>query len=209
MSLVGKLAPDFKTAAVINGNEIVEGFTLSQFRGKYVVLFFYPMDFTFVCPTEILSFQKHLASFEARNTVVLGCSVDSKFSHRAWLNTPREDGGIVGVTFPLVADFDKTISENYGVLGGNYEYNEEGLATFTGKPFALRGTFLIDKEGKVWHELINQTDLGRSTEEALRMVDALQHFEEFGEVCPADWEKGDDAFKGNKAAVVDYLTKHN
>ncbi|MCE1199121.1 MAG: peroxiredoxin [Marinilabiliales bacterium] len=208
-TLVGKKAPSFKAAAVVNGYEIVQDFSLDQFVGnKYVVFFFYPLDFTFVCPTEILAFQEKLAEFEKRNVAVVGCSVDSEFSHWAWLNTPKNKGGIQGVKFPLVADLSKTIAENYGVLAGGYEVNEEGEASFKGAPVAYRGLFLIDKEGKVRHQLVNDLPLGRSVEEAIRMVDALAHFEEFGEVCPANWKPGEDAMNASAEGVADYLSKH-
>lgn len=207
--LVGKKAPIFKENAVINGSEIVENFSLEQFIGKkYVIFFFYPLDFTFVCPTEILAFQEKLGEFEKRNTAVVGCSVDSKHTHWAWLNTERNKGGIKGVTFPLVADLSKTIAENYGVLAGEYDYNENGEAIFNGTPEAYRGLFLIDKKGIVRHMLVNDMPLGRNVNEAIRMVDALQFFEENGEVCPANWHKGDDGMKESHDGVADYLSKH-
>lgn len=209
MSLVGKKAPSFSSQAVVNGYEIVEGFSLDQFVGnKYVVFFFYPMDFTFVCPTEILAFQEKLAEFEKRGVAVVGCSVDSEFSHWAWLNTEKKNGGIKGVKFPLVADFSKTIAMNYGVLAGEYEYDENDNQSFSGAPVAYRGLFLIDKTGKVRHELINDLPLGRSVDEAIRMVDALQHFEEYGEVCPANWKPGDEAMSATAEGVANYLSKH-
>ena len=209
MSLVGKKAPKFVAEAVINGGEFDGEFSLEQYIGKkYVVFFFYPLDFTFVCPTEILAFQKIAAELEKRDTVVVGCSVDSKFSHWAWLNTPVDKGGIQGVKYPLVADLSKTIAMNYGVLAGNYDNNEEGDVTFEGAPVAFRGLFLIDKSGTVVHEIINSLDLGRSTAEAIRMVDALQHFEKYGEVCPADWKEGEEAMKPTSDGVADYLSKH-
>jgi peroxiredoxin (alkyl hydroperoxide reductase subunit C) len=208
MSLVGKKAPVFTANAVLNGNNITEGFSLEQYLGKkHVIFFFYPLDFTFVCPTEIIAFQEKIAEFEKRNVAVVGCSVDSEFSHWAWLNTELKNGGIKGVKFPLVADLSKTIAENYGVLAGSYEYDENGHAFFSGAPVAYRGLFLIDKKGIVKHELINDLPLGRSVDEAIRMVDALQHFEEFGEVCPANWKKGDEAMKASAQGVADYLAK--
>ena len=208
-TLVGKKAPSFKAVAVVNGNDFVEDFSLDQFVGqKYVVFFFYPMDFTFVCPTEILAFQAKLAEFEKRNVAVVGCSVDSQFSHWAWLNTEKNNGGIKGVKFPLVADFSKTIAENYGVLAGEYQVNEEGESSFVGAPVAYRGLFLIDKKGVVRHQLVNDLPLGRNVDEALRMVDALAHFEEFGEVCPANWKEGDDAMNASAEGVASYLSKH-
>lgn len=207
--LVGKKAPAFSANAVINGNDIVENFSLEQFIGKkHVVFFFYPLDFTFVCPTEIIAFQDKIAEFEKRNTAVVGCSVDSQFSHWAWLNTEKKNGGIKGVKFPLVADLSKTIAENFGVLAGQYGYDEEGNTTFEGEPVAYRGLFLIDKEGKIRHQVINDLPLGRSVDEALRMVDALQHFEEYGEVCPANWSAGKDAMKASAEGVASYLSKH-
>jgi peroxiredoxin 2/4 len=207
-TLVGKKAPVFKTDAVINGSEIVENYSLEQFIGKKnVVFFFYPMDFTFVCPTEILAFQDKLGEFEKRNTAVVGCSVDSKHTHWAWLQTDKKQGGIKGVTYPLVADFSKTISENYGVLAGEYDYNDDDEAIFIGAAVAYRGLFLIDKKGVVRHQLVNDLPLGRNVDEALRMVDALQFFEENGEVCPANWHKGDEGMKGTHQGVADYLGK--
>lgn len=209
-SLVGKKAPDFKADAVINGQNMVSDYSLAQFIGKKnVVFFFYPMDFTFVCPTELLSFQEKLAEFEKRDTVVVGCSVDSKFSHWAWLNAEKKNGGIKGVSYPLVADFSKTISENYGVLAGEYDIDIEDKLIFSGNPVAFRGLFLIDKKGVVRHQLINDLPLGRSIDEVLRMVDALRHFEEFGEVCPANWQKGKEAMKASAEGVASYLTNHH
>lgn len=208
-TLIGKKAPSFSTAAVIKGNQIVEEFSLEQFVGKQeVVFFFYPLDFTFVCPTELIAFQEKLAEFEARNVAVVGCSVDSEYSHFAWLNTEKNKGGIKGVTYPLVADLSKTISENYGVLASEYDYNEEGNAVSTGAPVAYRGLFLIDKRGIVRHSVINDLPLGRSVDEALRMVDALQHFEENGEVCPANWNKGKEAMQATAEGVANYLSKN-
>ncbi len=207
--LVGKKAPHFKADAVVNGGEFIENFSLDQYLGKkHVVFFFYPLDFTFVCPTEIIAFQKKLREFEKRNVAVVGCSVDSKFSHWAWLNTERKDGGIKGVTFPLVSDLSKTIAENYDVLAGDYDYNEKGEAQFAGNPVAYRGLFLIDKQGIVRHQVVNDTSLGRSIDEALRMVDALQCYEEQGEVCPADWHKGDETMEASHQGVAGYLAKY-
>ncbi|MEI6275173.1 MAG: peroxiredoxin [Prolixibacteraceae bacterium] len=208
-TLVGKKAPSFKAVAVVNGNDMVSDFSLEQFVGnKYVIFFFYPLDFTFVCPTEILAFQEKLAEFEKRNVAVVGCSVDSEFSHWAWLNTEKNNGGIKGVKFPLVADLTKTIAENYGVLAGEYQVNDEGESAFVGAPVAYRGLFLIDKKGVVRHQLVNDLPLGRNVDEAIRMVDALAHFEEYGEVCPANWKEGDDAMKASAEGVASYLSKH-
>lgn len=206
--LVGKKAPVFNADAVINGGEFVENFSLEQYLGKkHVIFYFYPLDFTFVCPTEILAFQEKIAEFEKRNVAVVACSIDSKFSHWAWLNTELKDGGIKGVKYPIVSDLSKSIAENYGVLAGNYEYNEEGEMIFNGAPVAYRGLFLIDKQGVVRHQVVNDLPLGRSIDEAIRMVDALQYFEENGEVCPANWKKGEAAMKATHEGVADYLAK--
>jgi peroxiredoxin (alkyl hydroperoxide reductase subunit C) len=204
--LVGKKAPLFEADAVINGGEFVEKFSLDQYIGKkYVIFFFYPLDFTFVCPTEILAFQDKISEFEKRNVAVVGCSVDSKYSHWAWLSTELKDGGIKGVTFPLVSDLSKTISENYDVLAGEYDYNEDGEMDFVGDAVAYRGLFLIDKQGVVRHQLVNDLPLGRSIDEAIRMVDALQYFEEHGEVCPANWHSGETAMQATAEGVAEYL----
>lgn len=207
--LVGKKAPLFEADAVINGSEFVEKFSLEQYIGKkHVIFFFYPLDFTFVCPTEIIAFQKKMDEFEKRNVAVVGCSIDSKFSHWSWLNTELKDGGIKGVKFPLVSDLSKTISENFDVLAGEYDYNENGEMIFNGDAVAYRGLFLIDIQGTVRHQLVNDLPLGRSIDEALRMVDALQYFEEYGEVCPADWHPGEDAMKATQEGVASYLDTH-
>ncbi len=206
--LVGKKAPAFSAPAVINGGEIVEEFSLGRFLGKkYVVFFFYPADFTFVCPTELLAFQDKIKDFEERNVAVVACSVDSKHSHWKWLQTDLNQGGIKGVKYPLVSDLSKTISENYDVLAGSYEYSDEGDVSFKGDPRSYRGLFLIDLNGIVRHQTINDMPLGRSILETIRIVDALQFFEENGEVCPADWHKGDKAMKETQEGVADYLSK--
>jgi peroxiredoxin 2/4 len=190
--LVGKQAPDFNEKAV-QGSTVIDGFTLSQFKGKYVVLFFYPLDFTFVCPTELHAFNAKLGEFKAKGAEVVGVSTDSWFSHLAWLETPVSKGGIQGVEYPIVSDFNKKISADYDVLLGG------GMA--------LRGLFLIDKAGIVQHQVVNNLPLGRNVDEALRMVDALQFFETNGEVCPANWNKGDKAMKPNAAGLVEYFKK--
>lgn len=191
---VGQEAPDFKAVAVMPDNNFKDDFKLSDYRGKYVVLYFYPLDFTFVCPTEILEFNRKLAKFKAKGVEVIGVSIDSQFSHWAWKNTPVEQGGIGDIQYPLVADISKTISRDYGVLlpGG----------------VALRGTFLIDKAGVVQHATINNLGLGRNIDETLRMVDALQHLEKYGEVCPAGWIEGEEAMSPTSKGVADYLAKH-
>jgi peroxiredoxin (alkyl hydroperoxide reductase subunit C) len=211
--LVGKKAPSFKASAVVNGGDFEDDFSLDQYLGnKHVLFYFYPLDFTFVCPTEIIAFQKRLKDFEDRNVQVVGCSIDSKFSHWAWLNTPQNDGGIQGVMYPLVADVNKTIALNYGVLAGYYDYDENGNMMWIGNQgedaVAYRGLFLIDKQGIVRHQVVNDLPLGRSVDEAIRMIDALQFFEEKGEVCPADWEKGKDGLKDNAEGIANYLSTH-
>ena len=172
------------------------------------MFFFYPKDFTFVCPTEILAFQEKLAQFDERGVAVVGISCDTEETHLAWLMTAKENGGIEGVTYPLVADPAKTIATNYGVLAGDWSYNEEGVLEFEGAPVAFRGTFFIDKEGTVRHETINDLPLGRNIDEMLRIVDAWHHVEKFGEVCPANWEEGKDAMQATRDGVADYLASH-
>lgn len=209
MSLVGKKAPHFSAPAVINGNQIVEDFSLEQFVGqKEVIFFFYPKDFTFVCPTEILAFQSKLDEFEKRGVAVVGISCDSEETHLAWLMTEKNKGGIEGVTYPLVADLSKTIANNYGVLAGDWSYSEEGNLEFEGTPVAFRGTFFIDKEGIVRHETINDLPLGRNIDEMLRIVDAWQYVQEHGEVCPANWEEGKEAMSATREGVAEYLSNH-
>lgn len=208
MSLVGSLSPKFTAPAVINGKDLVESFSLEQFLGeKYVVFFFYPADFTFVCPTEILRFQELLAEFQKRNAVVIGCSTDSQYSHWKWLQTPKNEGGIQGVKFPLVADQTLTISSNYEVLAGTFGYDEQGASVFEGSPVAYRGTFIIDKEGVVRSEIVNDLGLGRSVDETLRTLDALIHYEKHGEVCPAEWHEGDVALKPTFEDIAKYLSE--
>jgi len=206
--LVGKKAPVFNSKAVLNGNEIVESFSLEQFVGeKYVVFFFYPADFTFVCPTELIAFQDKSAEFDKRNTILIGASTDSEFSHWKWLQTPQNQGGIQGVTYPIVADQTLSISKAYDVLAGWEEYDEDGNESFVGEPKAYRGLFLIDKQGIVRHQVVNDMPLGRNVDEVLRMIDALQFTEEFGEVCPANWKKGEKALKATQDGIASYLSE--
>ena len=190
--LVGRQAPNFKAEAVVSGSEFTE-VELSSYKGKYVALFFYPLDFTFVCPTELHAFQEKLETFKSLNTEVLGVSIDSAHSHFAWLQTPKNKGGIEGVKYPLVSDIHRTIARDYDVL------SDDGVA--------FRGFFLIDKEGIVRHQVVNDLPLGRNVDEAVRMVEALQHVEQHGEVCPAGWNKGDDAMTATREGVEGYLSK--
>jgi len=192
-TLVTRPAPDFTAQAVLPDNTFGE-VTLSGLRGKYVVLFFWPLDFTFVCPTEILAFDQRLAEFRERGAEVVGVSVDSPYTHLAWKNTPVEHGGIGPVRFPLVADLDKSVSRAYGIL------HEESVA--------LRGLFLIDPHGVVRHALVNDLPLGRSVAEALRTLDALQFVDTHGEVCPANWHKGEEAMAPTPEGVAKYLAEH-
>ncbi len=209
MSLVAKKAPLFTSPAVLNGTEVIKDFSLEDYIGKQeIILFFYPKDFTFVCPTEILAFQELLPEFEKRNVAVIGVSTDTHNSHLAWLHTPKKQGGIQGVTYPLVADASKTIASNYGVLGGDWDYDEKGELFFEGEPLAFRGTFLIDKQGIVRHEYINYLPLGRNIDDTLRIVDAWQFVEEHGEVCPANWQQGKDTMKETRESVAEYLATH-
>ncbi len=209
MSLVGKKAPVFKAPAVLNGNEIVKEFSLSQYEGKnYVVFFFYPKDFTFVCPTELHAFQAKLDEFKKRGCEVVACSTDTEESHWSWLQMPKNKGGIEGVKYPVVADTAKTISTNYGVLAGDYEYDDNGNLVAKGPMVAYRGLFLIDKKGMIHHETVNNMPLGRNVDETLRMLDSLIHFEQYGEVCPANWSEGKSAMKASFDGVADYLSNN-
>jgi len=194
MSLVGKKAPNFTAQAVMPDNSIEE-LSLSSYRGKYVVLFFYPLDFTFVCPSEIIAFDDALEEFKKRNTEVIAVSVDSQYSHWAWKKTPRDKGGLGQVRFPIVADLKKKISKKYGVL-----LKEAGVA--------LRGLFILDRDGVVHHSTINHLSLGRNVQESLRVLDALQFTEKYGEVCPANWHPGEDAMKPTAEGVAEYLASH-
>jgi peroxiredoxin (alkyl hydroperoxide reductase subunit C) len=208
MSLVGKKAPLFKAKAVAFGDQFINDFTLESYIGKKdVIFFFYPKDFTFVCPTELHAFQEKISEFEKRNVAVVACSTDTEQSHWGWLQVPKQQGGIKGVTYPIVADTTKTISINFGVLSGEYLYNEDGQLTAKGPMIAFRGLFLIDKKGVVRHELINDLPLGRNVDEALRIVDALQFYEENGEVCPANWNKGNEGMKESHEGVAEYMSR--
>jgi len=207
--LVGKKAPHFSAPAVINGEEIVEDFNLSQYEGNnYVIFFFYPKDFTFVCPTELHAFQEKLDEFESKGCKIVACSTDTEESHWGWLQMAKDNGGIQGVNYPIVADTSKTISMNYGVLGGDYDYTDDGDMMATGPMIAYRGLFLIDKNGVVRHQIVNDFPLGRNVNEAMRMLDSLIHLETHGEVCPANWEEGKDGMNASFSGVADYLSKH-
>jgi peroxiredoxin (alkyl hydroperoxide reductase subunit C) len=191
--LVAKPAPEFTAQAVMPDNTFKQ-ISLSDYKGKYVVLFFYPLDFTFVCPSEIIAFDHRLQEFKDRNVEVIGVSIDSHFSHLAWKNTDINNGGIGNVQYPLVADINKSVTEAYDMT--------------TGPGIALRGSFLIDKDGVVQHQVVNNLSLGRDIDEMLRLVDALQFTEEHGEVCPAGWNKGKPGMKGSTEGVAEYLAAH-
>ncbi|MDN5247721.1 MAG: peroxiredoxin [Wolbachia endosymbiont of Tyrophagus putrescentiae] len=196
MNLVTKSAIDFTAPAVLSNGEIVDNFCLSEFiKNKYAVLFFYPLDFTFVCPTELISFSNKVNDFSKRNVEVVGVSVDSKFSHHHWRRIPVSEGGIGEISYPLVSDITKSISRNYGVLHSD--------------SIALRATFIIDSKFIVRHQSINDLPLGRNIDEFIRIVDAIKHNEEYGEVCPAGWKKGKQAMQASDEGVVDYLTSYS
>jgi peroxiredoxin 2/4 len=193
MSLIGKKAPFFKATAIEDG-KIVTDFSLEKFLGSYVVFFFYPLDFTFVCPTELHAFQHALDQFKAKNGVVIGCSVDSAHAHLAWLRTPVDNGGIQGITYPLVSDLKKEIAREFQVLN-----EEDGIA--------YRGLFILDREGVIRHMLTNDLFLGRSVDEALRIVDALITYETQGEVCPANWKIGQKTMVASREGVENYFAR--
>ena len=191
-AFVSQKAPDFSGEAYVNGE--FKKISLSDYKGKKVVLFFYPLDFTFVCPTEILAFSDRLEEFRKRNTEVIGASVDSQFTHRAWAQVDRSEGGIKGVNYPLLADISKKIARDYGVL-----MEDAGIA--------LRGLFMINKDGELKHATINHLDLGRNIDEVLRLLDAIDHSEQHGEVCPANWKAGQKAMKPTAASLKEYMKK--
>lgn len=194
--LVGKKAPEFTAAAVMADGSINSEFSLSDYAGKYIVLFFYPLDFTFVCPTELIAFSHRIKEFQERGVQVIGCSIDSQFSHVAWRNTPVDEGGIGQVHYPLVADVKHDICQAYDV-----EFEAAGVA--------FRGSFLIDQEGTVRHQVVNDLPLGRNIDEMLRMIDALQFTEKYGEVCPAGWNKGDKGMTPDEEGVAKYLSEES
>lgn len=189
--LVGKKAPEFSAKAVI-GRKFVDNFSLSSLKGQFVILFFYPLDFTFVCPTELHAFQEKIEEFKKRNTQIVGCSIDSTYSHNAWLSTPKAKGGIQGVEYPIISDLNKTIARDYDVL-----IPHEGIA--------YRGLFLIDKEGIVRHQVVNDLPIGRSVDEAIRILDAWIYFEKHGEVCPANWNHGKKTLKPTHEGLEQYF----
>lgn len=208
MNLIGKRAPKIKTAAVINGKDIVEKFSLDQYFGKKnIILFFYPKDFSSICPTEVNAFQENLEEFEKRDAVVIGCSTDTEETHLAWLHTPKKNGGIKGVTFPLISDTSKVIALNYGVLGGEYSYDaEKKVWSFIGAPIAMRSTFLIDKDGIIRHQSINDFPLGRDMSQYLRLLEAHANVEKYGEVCPPNGEEEKESMEEEKKGIKEYFS---
>ena len=190
---VGKPAPDFDMPSTKNIETLKENVKLADYRGKWLILLFYPLDFTFVCPTEIVAFTDKIEEFRKRNTEVIGASVDSKFTHKAWAETERKDGGIKGVNYPLLSDINKSIAADYGVL------LPDGVA--------LRGLFIINNDGILKHATINHLDLGRNVDEVLRLLDAVDFSEQYGEVCPANWKKGEKAMKPNAESLKQYMSK--
>jgi len=210
--LVTQQAPDFKATAIMGDNSFKD-ISISDYRGKKVVLFFYPLDFTFVCPTELIAFDKRLNDFKSRGVEVIGCSVDSKWTHHAWKNTDVNNGGIGNVSYPIIADIDKSIARAYDVLIGakpaTVLTNDEEIDTSIGGGIAMRGSFLIDEEGIIRHAVLNDLPLGRNIDEMLRMIDALNHHQKHGEVCPAGWKEGKDAMAESPEGVSKYLNDHS
>ena len=184
--------------------------TLQQIvaENETVLLFWYPKDFTFVCPTELHAFQKALGEFEKRNTKVIGASCDTNEVHFAWLNTPKDNGGIEGVTYPILADTHRQLANMLGIVDQDFDYDEEGNESFTGSNVTYRATYLIDETGKIFHEAVNDMPLGRNVKEFLRLIDAYTHVQKHGEVCPANWEEGKDAMKANRESTAEYLASH-
>ncbi len=212
MSLVGKQFPNLNVDAMNDMGDTFKVNVLEEAKenNKKVLLFWYPKDFTFVCPTEILAFQEALGEFEKRNTVIIGASVDTAEVHFAWLNTPKDNGGIEGVTFPLLADTNRNLSSQLGILDVISEsYDEEtGNVIIDGSYVTYRATYLIDEDGRIFHESVNDMPLGRNVAEYLRLIDAFTHVQEKGEVCPANWEEGKDAMEATRDGVASYLSSH-
>ncbi|MGX7593407.1 redoxin domain-containing protein [Candidatus Karelsulcia muelleri] len=207
--LIGKKAPNFNATAVLYGNTIVTNFTLEKCLGKYVVLFFYPKDFTFVCPTELHSFQEKQEIFYRKQAKLIAVSIDSEYTHLAWLQISKKQGGIKGVNFPIVSDINKTISYSYGVLSGNWKINKKAeLKVEGGELISYRGLFIIDKKGFVRHQLINDFPIGRNVDEVIRIIDALQFVETHGEVCPANWNTGEKGINPTKEGIINYYKKN-
>ena len=211
MSLVGKKFPNITVDAMseMGDNLRINILEEATKKNKKVVLFWYPKDFTFVCPTELHAFEELKGEFEKRNTIIIGASVDTCEVHFAWLNTPKDQGGIEGVSYPILADTTRNLSNALGILEADHIYNEE-LENYLieGSNVAFRATFLIDENGKVFHESVNDMPLGRNVKEYLRLIDAYTHVQKYGEVCPANWEEGKEAMHADRKSTADYLAKH-
>ncbi|MGV4413536.1 redoxin domain-containing protein [Chryseobacterium sp. T1] len=210
MSLVGRQFPNVTIDAMSEmGDDLRINVLEEAVNNKQkVVLFWYPKDFTFVCPTELHAFQESLEEFKKRNAIVIGASCDTNEVHFAWLNTPKDNGGIEGVTYPILADTHRQLANILGIVDQDFVYDEEGNESFTGSNVTYRATYLIDETGKIFHEAVNDMPLGRNVNEFLRLIDAYSHVQKHGEVCPANWEEGKDAMKADRNSTADYLAKH-
>ena len=210
MALVGKKFPNVTVDAISKSGENQRINILDEAVNKQtkVLLFWYPKDFTFVCPTELHAFQAALEEFKNRNTIVIGASCDTNEVHFAWLNTPKNQGGIEGVSYPLLADTHRQLANILGIVDQEFEYDEEGNEVFTGSNVTYRATYLIDEEGKIFHESVNDMPLGRNVDEYLRLIDAYTHVQKYGEVCPANWQEGKAAMHADRAGVAEYFNKN-
>lgn len=210
MALVGKKFPSVTVDAISKSGENLRINILDEAVNKQakVLLFWYPKDFTFVCPTELHAFQAALEEFKNRNTIVIGASCDTNEVHFAWLNTPKNQGGIEGVSYPLLADTHRQLANILGIVDQEFEYDEEGNEVFTGSNVTYRATYLIDEEGKIFHESVNDMPLGRNVAEYLRLIDAYTHVQKYGEVCPANWQEGKTAMHADRAGVAEYFNKN-
>ncbi len=210
MALVGRKFPNVTVDAISKSGEnlrinVLEEAVKNQSK---VLLFWYPKDFTFVCPTELHAFQAALEEFKNRNTIVIGASCDTNEVHFAWLNTPKNQGGIEGVSYPLLADTHRQLANILGIVDQEFEYDEEGNEVFTGSNVTYRATYLVDEEGKIFHESVNDMPLGRNVDEYLRLIDAYTHVQKYGEVCPANWQEGKAAMHADRAGVAEYFNKN-
>ena len=210
MALVGKKFPNVTVDAISKSGENQRINILDEAVNKQtkVLLFWYPKDFTFVCPTELHAFQAALGEFKKRNTIVIGASCDTNEVHFAWLNTAKDNGGIEGVTYPILADTHRQLANILGIVDQDFDYDEEGNESFSGSNVTYRATYLVDETGKIFHEAVNDMPLGRNVKEFLRLIDAYTHVQKHGEVCPANWEEGKDAMKANRTSTAEYLASH-
>lgn len=210
MSAVGKLFPNITVDAMSSMGDDLRINVLEEAanNGQKVLLFWYPKDFTFVCPTELHAFQEAMPEFQKRNVSIIGASCDTNEVHFAWLNTPKDQGGIEGITYPILADTHRQLANALGILDQEYDFDEDGNETYSGSNVTYRATYLIDEEGKVFHEGVNDMPLGRNVQDFLRMIDAYTHIQKHGEVCPANWEEGKDAMQADRSSTANYLSKH-